>query len=711
MEGSFKVGEWVVEPEINLISQGNKVITLEPKIMKVLVCLAGRPGEVVSKPDLLTEVWTDTFVTDYVLTRSISELRRIFEDDSKDPRYIQTIAKRGYRLIAPVFSNGTNLSEVSSNEPTSSGTPPKLSQVNEPNRRKKFIFSIVLCVIATGGSLGFYYAKLSSRPALPAMKVVPFTSLPGEEWGMAFSPDGNMLAFAWNGEKKNNADIYVKSITGERPVRLTTDPAWDSNPTWSPDGQKIAFIRSDGTEYQVLTVPALGNGPERKLFSLGLNVNFDWTPQINWSPDGKYIAYTDKGSREAKAGISLFSPDTGERRPLTLPPDGDYLDNFFAFSPDGRSLAFVRMNNPVTADLYVVAVAGGEPKRLTFDNAEPSTVSWSANGREIIFCSNRSQTPGLWRMPASGGTPEHLQMGGDIAGAFAVSRTGNRLAYVERCETDTNIYGVDLSLPDRRASVSNLVSSTRHDNSPRISPDGRRIAFESNRSGINEVWICDIDGGNVTQLTTIGAAGSPDWSRDGKQIAFDCHKDGKGDLYVIDVEGGFPRRLTTEASEDDCPSWSTDGKWIYFASDRSGILQVWKMPSNGGDAIQITKNGGGFISSESPDGKFLYYNKESGIWRAAVDGTDETLILKGDYGGEWAVVSDGIYCIDLRRPAPTAIEFFRFSSHTTEQVATLGTARAFFKGLAVSPDRRWILYSQLEQSPANTDIKLVENFR
>src|SRR4030095_717800 len=152
------------------------------------------------------------------------------------------------------------------------------------------------------------------------------------------------------------------------------------------------------------------------------------------SGDGKYLAYTEKISLRAKTGIALFSPDTGERRTLTSPLEDSYLDNFFSFSPDGRSLAFVRMNTAVTADLYVVPVTGGEPKRLTFDNVEFVGIGWPSDRREIIFSCDRAQAPGLWKIPASGGTPEHLQMGGDIAGPFAVSRRGNRLAYIERCE-------------------------------------------------------------------------------------------------------------------------------------------------------------------------------------------------------------------------------------------------------------------------------------
>ena len=171
----------------------------------------------------------------------------------------------------------------------------------------------------------------------------------------------------------------------------------------------------------------------------------------------------------------------------------------------------------------------------------------------------------------------------------------------------------------RRMSPSHsLIISTALEISPRYSPDGKRIAFVSNRSGSDEIWVCGGDGENPIRLSSFHGplAGSPSWSPDGKRIVFDCRPEGNADIYVVSAEGGQPRRLTTDPAEDIVPSWSRDGRWIYFTSNRnadggSGRLQIWKMPADGGEAVQMTRQGG-FEPMESPDGQWLYFTQDRG---------------------------------------------------------------------------------------------------
>src|SRR5262249_24871118 len=142
---------------------------------------------------------------------------------------------------------------------------------------------------------------------------------------------------------------------------------------------------------------------------------------------------------------------------------------------------------------------------------------------------------------------------------------------------NTNVYRISLpSSPDRDGSSTALLYSNRHDYNPQISPDGKRITFQSDRTGWFDIWICDSDGSNPRQVTSCGGrnAGCPCWSPDGRQIVFDSVLKGDGDIYVIDAEGGNPRRLTDETSEDTTPSWSRDGQWVYFGSNRSGRWEV-----------------------------------------------------------------------------------------------------------------------------------------
>jgi Tol biopolymer transport system component len=312
------------------------------------------------------------------------------------------------------------------------------------------------------------------------------------------------------------------------------------------------------------------------------------------------------------------------------------------------------------------------------------------------------------------GTPERLA--GSAHGIVdpAISRQGNRLVYTQSM-VDTNIWRFDLSGSSTEPgdSPTLFISSTRLEVEARYSPDGGKIAFTSSRSGTLQIWICDSDGSNPRQLTDLASAnGDPNWSHDGRYIAFDTRVQGNADIFIISAEGGQPRALTTEPSDDVTASWSGDGLWVYFSSNRSGSMQLWKMPAGGGKAVQVTKQGG-FQGRESPDGKYVYYLKGrgvAGIWRAPVEGGEEVLVLthhKAGLGRAWAVVEKGIYFATAEDTAQRQIEFYSFATHKVTRVAAL--ARPFRPVLSVSPDGRWLLFTQVDQS--GSDIMLMENFR
>ncbi len=582
-------------------------------------------------------------------------------------------------------------------------------------------------ILVVAVAVRFYLSRLPSESStrsrsessLPPMKVVPFTSFEGYEGSPAFSPDGNQIAFTWDGATGDNIDIYVKLIDAGTPLRLTTDPGIDRSPTWSPDGRYIAFSRFSESEKGIFTVPALG-GTERKLYSP--DWGFHGFGGVVWSPDGKFLAYLDRSPPQTHYGIWLLSVENLERRQLTWPPAQNLFDMLPAFSPDGQT-PFVRLSSGRVSDIYLVPIGGGEPRRLTFDNREIDGLAWTQDGREIVFPSDRGGGYGLWRISVTGGTPERLAVGGDSdfspplspqGNRLAMSRQGNRLAYVQSA-FDTNIWRIEILKSKGRSNPpTRLIASTNLDQGPQYSPDGRKIVFESTRSGSYEIWVCDSNGTNLVQLTSFDrTTGTPRWSPDGRHIAFDARIETHSDIYVTGAEGGSPRRITTETSDETIASWSRDGRWIYFASNRTGDHQVWKVPAEGGEAVQVTKQGA-FAAFESPDGKFVYYTKhQPGIWRVAVEGGEEAPVLdhpKLGYWGCWAVVNEGIYFINVEVKQHPVIEFFSFATGRVRQIATMEKEAVIGgPGFAISPDGRWILYAQVDQSGG--DITLVENFR
>ena len=560
-----------------------------------------------------------------------------------------------------------------------------------------------------------------SEPRLTPMKVVPFTSFPGRESWPVFSPDGDQVAFTWDGTAGDNFDLYVKLVGAGEPLRLTTHPGTENSPAWSPDGKHIAFTRFHQGQSAIYTVPALG-GPERKLLQLGLESAWFGYPMVVWSPDGRWLAFTDNSSPQGIPAVFLLSLETLEKLRLTSPP-AQYLGDWWpAFSPDGKTLAFIRQVSEGVSDIYLASVDGGEPRRLTPQSAGILGLNWTPDGGSIVFISTlREGRLRLWRISGSGGTPEPLAVGADVVWSVtgnsppSISRHGRRLAYVQSSD-DTNIWRIEVpgtagpAIPPTK-----LVPSTQNECGPQFSPDGQRIVFQSTRTGFGELWACDSDGTNPIQLTSSAGhgAGTARWSPDGRHIAFDSRPEGHADIFVMSAEGGSPRRLTTDPANDVVPSWSRDGRWIYFASNRSGTREVWKAPAEGGQAVQVTKQGG-FAAFESPDGRLLYYAKfdSPGLWRVPVEGGEESLVLdqlRSGYWGAWAVADKGVYFINPEEKPRAAIEFFSFATRRITRIALLEKEPAkFTPNLALSPDGRSILYTQLDQS--GNDIMLVENF-
>ena len=379
----------------------------------------------------------------------------------------------------------------------------------------------------------------------------------------------------------------------------------------------------------------------------------------------------------------------------------------------------------LVSDIYLLDLAedltpNGEPKRLTFQNLRSWGLTWTPDGREIVYASGWGvESRGLWRISVSGsGEPERLPVAGEEVTLPAISRRANRLAYTKR-SGDTNIWRLPLrESGSGAAAATRLISSTRYDNNPQYSPDGKRIVFSSSRTGTYGNWLSDADGSNAAPLFLKEGAlsGTPRWSPDGRRIAFDSNPEGNQDIYVISARGGNPIRLTTHPVDDNVASWSQDGEWMYFASRRSGRFEVWKVSVGGGEPIQVTQDGG-FWAFESTDGKFVYYTKDhqvrSSLWKVPVGGGEETQVLESVRAPNFSVTPQGIYFIqapDTDEPGGSfLIRFFDFATGRATTIHSLPPGVGVSFGLTVSPDGRFILYTQVDQS--QSDLMLVENFR
>jgi serine/threonine protein kinase/Tol biopolymer transport system component len=573
-------------------------------------------------------------------------------------------------------------------------------------------------------AVGLLYLRRGDRPAgegaTSALVPVPLTADPGFEQGPSFSPDGNQVAFFGNLDGQASPDLYVKLIGGGPPLRLTSDERADVMPAWSPDGLRIAYVANEPDGLSLMLIPALGGAP-RRLARIEVAIGGEdkgrfigLGPWVAWLSNRRLVTYGGEKPNE----LALFSYDieTGDRRRLTSPFPASDLHP--AASPDGRSLAFVRTGNAGATHLHVLSLSAdgepeGEPRLIPIEGAAVAGPAWTADGRDLICAVGAEYMTNvrLWRVPVAGeGRATPLPFG-EEGFRPAVARTSHRLAYETQGELDIGIFRVDLQ-GGRSPTREPFAASTRSENLPAWSPDGSRIAFGSKRSGADEVWVCDRDGSHPRQLTTMGTvAGAAHWFPDGKRIAFDGRRGGQSDVFVIDAAGGVPQPITTSPADDRVPSVSADGLWISFASNRTGRYEIWRMPAAGGEAVQVTR-GGGDVPAESPSGDLLYFQRAGDdgrpyLWSVPVGGGEEKRVLGPVQGFDYVVAPEGIYFVG---PADDGLAV-QLRDAATGQTRILAPAPPRSQvGLAISPDRHTALVAAFKDA-GGSDIMLVEGFR
>jgi eukaryotic-like serine/threonine-protein kinase len=598
--------------------------------------------------------------------------------------------------------------------------------VSKPKLRRPSLWGTVLLLTAITAATGiWFHLSRNETPDVP-MVPVPFTTYQGEEGEPSFSPDANQVAFSWNGVNQDNFDIYIKQVGSESVRRLTTDPRRDATPAWSPDNRFIAFVRwLDSGMKTVMLIPVNGGREQRVT-----DPHKMWRGAPCWHPGGKWLAVPfDGDSADVPPGIFLVSPETGEKRRLTNPHGRTDFDRTPAFSPDGRSLAFARWTGGV-AELYLLPLSpelspAGEPRQLTFDDKLSVRPAWMREGKELIYASgSKMHDFGLWRISTSGsGKPRPLPFtGGDITLYPAISIQAHRLVY-QRVRWESNLWRCQIPKDTKKPDPpSKFMPSTQTQEGPQYSPDGKSITYVAWASGHGEIFVCDSDGKNPSQLTHLSGPfpNLPHWSPDGQSIVFSIASGGQRDLFRVPAQGGEVRQLTRTPYNEDAPSYSRDGRWIYFGSergDRSGVGQVWKIPAEGGDAVQVTRKGGS-NPLESRDGKTVFYVRSNGsdmdalsdLWEVPVDGGDETRVLERVFQENFDISQRGIYYISQAAKKETSfpILFYDFARRQTKQIGIIRDEVEW--GFTVSPDEQWILFTQGTVGVLS-DLMLVENFR
>lgn len=490
--------------------------------------------------------------------------------------------------------------------PNAPSSPPR------PSARRVAVRAALAMLALVGAGLGVFALAQGGDARLPLGTPRQLTSGPAWEAEPALSPDGNLVAYA--SDEQGNADIWLVDARGGTPLRLTDDVAQDRSPSWFPDGSALAFASDRGGTWGIWKVARLG-GSATPIAADAID------PAI--SPDGRRVAFVRTLSNGEMAIFVAPLGDATQARRLTSSADGLWEVRRPAWSPDGAEIIYEDF-----ANLWRVRLDGGQATKLTSGNTNDSRPAWSSRGGHVFFSSFRSGTTAIWRLGLDAGELERLTLGTGPEVEPHVAGDGSRLTYSTHAE-QTVLVLVDLVSGER-----SRVSSYGDAFDLALAPDGSAAALVLQRAGTIDLWLQELEGltpkGDLRRLTELpGTLARPSFSPDGRWLAFHRVVDGERDVWVVPTGGGLPSRVTDAPGNDTMPAWSPDGAAIAFISDRTGSdeiwIQSWSAGSAQGAARQLTFDKA--IKGHpvwSRDGRRVAYvvdsDRESDVWTVDAGG-------------------------------------------------------------------------------------------
>lgn len=680
-QANYHLGDWFVEPSLQRITKAKQVRRLEPQLMDVLQVLAEEPGRVVTKEHLKKTVWAEVVITENVITRSISSLRKLLDDDPISPNYIETISKKGYRLIAQV-------------RPESSRDTSQTFTIRLAAKPTILVSAVIVFILLGAFAIRNVFLPSTSNNAFHPLAISNSTTT---EYWPAISPDGRFVAYGWKGISDDNWDIYAKLIGTETVLRLTDNTSTDLRARWSGDGNYIYFLRYENGGSTIYKKPVIGGTEIRVIdsppFSFG---DFDI------SPDGKWIAFNTRKDRDTPLQIVLISLETGNTRSLTSPAQGFNGDIHPRFSPSGNEVAFIREKNSSSMYLHTYSISEQKVEQASSNPVSINGFDWSQDGKSLIYSSDLAGVYKLYELNLDDNESILLKSGDYQMVMPRVAATG-RIIYA-KMRDNVNIWSFD-----RETQTARKWYATNDLNlNPIPSPDGTRVCFTKQKNSQFEIWVSYPDGTNAVPITNFSGQylTSPCWSSDSEKIYFQGFIGGQTDIFSVEAKGGVVENLTNSKADEHTPFAISDR--IFYSSNVDKKWHIWKMDIDGDNRLKVFDYEGN-TPKLSTDASRIFYLKKSklGIWKYDFETREEELIISEFhpmYQGAFTVADHGIFYFNAKSKK---IEFYDFATQQSElvyqpqrRIPRLGTTLSFF------PGHQLMLFTQVDENDA--DIMLLE---
>src|SRR6266536_588537 len=623
----YKFDPYILDVEERVLLRNGRPVAVTPKVFDTLLLLVKNQGCVVSKQKILDTLWPDVFVEESNITFNITMLRKVLGDKKREPLYIETVPRRGYRFktevkevlaenvradmpeiearpltgkdkgaqiepdtrntAQPTLHTSENGSRVQDAERLDS--PVVAPQVSASQVDKKvamsqsLAFALLFVLLIAGLGIWFFGHRYFDRErkrslaqpplAATALKFEQITNS-GNVVSAAISPDGKQVAYAL--ENSGQESLWLKQLATSVDVQIIP-PAYSvyRQISFSHGGEYIYFVRhAEAQTDDIYRIPALG-GPSTKLI-----------PKVagfSLSADDRQVAFSRVDYNRRESILYIANTDDSDERQLAVHKEPDWLKGF-AWSPNGKVMVCTlgeTNSSRQTITIVEIDVESGRERLLVKQNwFNVRELHWLPDGHGLLMCVKEklSSHDQIWQMSYPG-------------------------AAVHKVTDDTNNY---------------LLFSLTADAS-------KMMAVQAELS--SNLWVSPNTNGSDAKTVAAGR-GRLTWTPDGKIVY--VSRSGVGwDVWLANADGTEPRQLTFNSEINDYPAVSPDGSYIVFHSDRTGADHLWRMNSDGSNQLQLTNGYAERNAAISPDGRWVYYNTSADLklWKVAIEGGEPVKLL------------------------------------------------------------------------------------
>ena len=708
-DSHLQVGEWQYLPEQDKLVQfgpdGKIAITaeLDNLSQKVANYFIVKAGKLVTKDELLQDVWGIRDVSDGRVTRVIRVLRVALGDDTREPRYIETIPKRGYRFIAPV-------SEVVAEEQCDFSFESQVDAEKAILLSKNSLFVIAFFAVIIL-SLGLYFFQNDNAPDeqvnIPLLRYTPVTSLDGLEFYHHITEDERYLVYSYaNPGNENVTVLMLEDLVEHKRIQVTENTYSSLGAAFSPDAKRIAYHRFYSDGRCSIRLADFDNNSLSISNDIELTACGDNSPssRVSWSHDSKYLIYPTMNANRQM--VLMMKPlNGGQPEQLTTPPPSSFGDYAARFSFDGLKLVFVRGSGS-SAQLWLLDLTSRELKMLVnVTGTLPGNVGWSADDRYVYYSSAPTIISKVDITTGESSIIAYTDYGTQeiqsLKNGKLYASVGN-FAHVNIKETTNKLKSSEIT--------DNVVfSSNRNETLAEANPiHGGPIAIVSRRSGLPQIWLFYSDG-SQKQLTFFEKnerIREVVFSPRGNKLIVQLHNQ----MWLLSLDGQLFKLPQGENLIVTSPSWSSNGQYVYYAESINGRWQIarYDVATNKIDDTPFALDQDVYI--ESFDGKFSF-------WRDAISknyfvkwhgtGQVEQLpisLAENQLWFKFQVKSEGIYFADLIDDMYYDLKYYDFHSKQISKV--LDTQVLYHYMFSVTEDEKRVFI--LESVRGDLDIAKLE---